>query len=463
MCVTTQPNNAPQVLASARTDLSLSDITTLRIGGPISTYVETHSEDELVQVVEYADANSIDILVVGGGSNIVAADEGFDGIVVRDMRSGVNIDQVDSCGGGSVTVPAGHNWDDFVVQSIAEGWIGIESLIGIPGSVGAAPVQNIGAYGAEVANVISSVRVYDRGTQRKRTFALFELGFGYRDSIIKQSMTIGDDSGRVWGPTPRYVVLEVSFQFRLGTRSAPVQYAELAKRLGVNVGDRAPAKDIAQTVLELRGGKGMHVDASDRPELADTAGARGTLPPALLAATSDEIVSGAAAGFITLDAEAPAESCGTDIRNEDVPSVEYTDSASFKPDFDRWSAGSFFTNPIIAAEHADELPEGAPRYPVHSVAPLATTGPSTGAVDAAKVKTSAAWLIQNAGFDRGFGVHGESSAATLSTKHTLALTNRGSASAADVRELASAIRAGVQEKFGILLEPEPVVVGPKIN
>ncbi len=150
MCVTTQPNNAPQVLASARTDLSLSDITTLRIGGPISTYVETHSEDELVQVVEYADANSIDILVVGGGSNIVAADEGFDGIVVRDMRSGVNIDQVDSCGGGSVTVPAGHNWDDFVVQSIAEGWIGIESLIGIPGSVGAAPVQNIGAYGAEV-------------------------------------------------------------------------------------------------------------------------------------------------------------------------------------------------------------------------------------------------------------------------------------------------------------------------
>ena len=472
-------------LAGARSDLTFAQLTTLRVGGPIATYVEAHSEDELVAIVQYADEQGIELLVLGGGSNLVPSDEGFAGIVVRDARTGVRVDLVDSCGGGSVTVVAGHNWDDFVVRSIAEGWVGIESLIGIPGTVGAAPVQNIGAYGAEVSNVISSVRVYDRGQQRKRTFALFELGFGYRDSIIKQSMTRGDDTGRIWGPSPRYVVLDVSFQFRLGTRSAPVEYSELARRLGIEVGDRAPARDIAQAVLELRAGKGMLVDAFDRPMVANTAGARGTLPRALRDASMDDIISGQVAGQVAGQAEPThvpnavnesAASSGLAVNSEaacgpltsngsnfDLSFADEDSVHSDEPDFDRWSAGSFFTNPIIAAQQADQLPQGAPRYPVHTVAPSATTGPSTGAIDETLVKTSAAWLIQHAGFDRGFGAQGAGSRATLSTRHTLALTNRGGATAADIRALAQVIRDGVYKEFGIQLEPEPVVLGQPLR
>jgi len=463
-------------LAGARSDLTFAQLTTLRVGGPIATYVEAHSEDELVAIVQYADEQGIELLVLGGGSNLVPSDEGFAGIVVRDARTGVRVDLVDSCGGGSVTVVAGHNWDDFVVRSIAEGWVGIESLIGIPGTVGAAPVQNIGAYGAEVSNVISSVRVYDRGQQRKRTFALFELGFGYRDSIIKQSMTRGDETGRIWGPSPRYVVLDVSFQFRLGTRSAPVEYSELARRLGIEVGDRAPARDIAQAVLELRAGKGMLVDAFDRPMVANTAGARGTLPRALRNASMDDIISGqvvthvpnavneSAASFgLAVNSEAACGPVTSNGSNFDLSFADEDSVHSDEPDFDRWSAGSFFTNPIIAAQQADQLPQGAPRYPVHTVAPSATTGPSTGAIDETLVKTSAAWLIQHAGFDRGFGAQGAGSRATLSTRHTLALTNRGGATAAEIRALAQVIRDGVYKEFGIQLEPEPVVLGQPLR
>lgn len=443
--MTTEQAPVPSVLSSAREDVALRDLTTLRVGGPIAQYVETHSEDELVAVVQYADAHGIPLLVIGGGSNIVASDNSFDGIVVRDVRSGVQIDQVDSCGGGSVTVPGGHNWDDFVVEAISQGWVGVESLIGIPGCVGAAPVQNIGAYGAEVSNVISSVRVWDRGEQRKRTFALFELDFGYRDSKIKRSMTTGDDAGRVWGPSPRYVVLEVSFQFRLGTRSAPVQYSELARELGIEVGDRAEARDIATAVLKLRGGKAMLVDSFDRPEVAHTAGAQGRLPQSVLDAD--------------LDSDEPAVSCGLPGSGESSGEVLFDEGAASAPQYDRWSAGSFFTNPIIAASQADQLPENAPRYPVTGTLPLNTTGPSTGAIDPTLVKSSAAWLIQNAGFDKGFALEQSNPKASLSSKHTLALTNRGEASADDIRDLARAVRDGVQQTFGVVLVPEPVFVG----
>lgn len=443
--MSTESTQTPEVLKSARTGVSLRELTTLRIGGAIAQYVETTTEDELVEVIEYADATNTDLLVIGGGSNIVASDQTFEGIVVRDVRQGVHIDLVDSCGGGSVTVPAGHNWDDFVVEAISQGWIGVESLIGIPGTVGAAPVQNIGAYGNEVSSVISSVRVWDRGEQRKRTLALFELEFGYRDSKIKRTMTSGDENGKVWGPSPRYIVLDVSFQFRLGTRSAPVQYGELAKMLGVQVGDRANTRDIAAAVLQLRSGKGMLIDSYDRPAVAATAGARGQLPEHLLDGEISALAEGAA--------------CGTDARPANSPDQISDESPAEKAQHDRWSAGSFFMNPIVDSAAADSLPEGAPRYPVASAKPAVTTGPSVNAIDDSKTKTSAAWLIQHAGFDKGYGVHGPESKATLSTKHTLALTNRGEATASDVAELARAVRAGVQEKFGVTLEPEPVWVG----
>lgn len=439
----------PALVADAAQNVSLRDLTTLRIGGPISRYVETQTEDDFVSVIKYADDNGIPLLVIGGGSNIVASDAPFDGIVVRDSRSGVRIDQVDSCGGGSVTVPAGHNWDDFVVQAISEGWIGVESLIGIPGTVGAAPVQNIGAYGNEVSSVVSSVRVWDRGEQRKRTFALFELEFGYRDSKIKRTMTTGDENGKVWQGTPRYVVLDVSFQFRLGTRSAPVQYAELARLLNVEVGERAQTRDIAQAVLKLRAGKSMLIDAYDRPQVAATAGARGSLPQGLIDADVQGLADGAA--------------CGLDGSPVAKPAIIADDAPSSSPQYNRWSAGSFFMNPVLPIDQADQLPEGAPRFSVASAKPAFTTGPSVNAIDESKVKTSAAWLIQHAGFDKGYGVHGPDSAATLSTVHTLALTNRGSATSQDLKELALAVRNGVQEKFGITLEPEPVTVGFSLN
>ncbi|NKX92273.1 UDP-N-acetylmuramate dehydrogenase [Sanguibacter hominis ATCC BAA-789] len=377
----------PVAGASAR----LADLTTLRVGGPARSLVRATTEGELIDAVRAADADGVPVLVLGGGSNLLVADEGFDGVVVQDVRSGVTVDMVDSCGGGSFRVPAGHSWDALVEQAVAERFVGLEALSGIPGTVGAAPVQNIGAYGQEVAGVISTVRVYDRVLGRARLLAVGELGLGYRTSLLKRSMHQPDDDGRVWTPSPRYVVLEVAFQTRLGTLSPEVAYPELARRLGVEVGTRAEIAQVRAAVLELRAGKGM--------------------------------LAGPAS------------------------------------DHDTWSAGSFFMNPVVRAADAASLPEGAPRFEVRSSLPEVTTGPALGAVDASLVKTSAAWLIERAGFGKGFGVHGEESRARLSTKHALALTNRGQATAADVVELARAVRDGVRDAFGIELVPEPVMVG----
>jgi UDP-N-acetylmuramate dehydrogenase len=372
---------------------TLAELTTLRVGGPADAYVEAATEAELVDAVRAADAAGEPLLVIGGGSNLLVSDEGFGGVVVRDLRSEIRIDAEDTCGGGSMTVTAGHDWDQLVERAVAQEWVGVEALSGIPGTVGAAPVQNIGAYGQEVAGVVASVRAWDRQEARFRTLALTDLGFGYRTSLLKQTMHATADGGDIWYPSPRYVVLEVNLQMRLGTLSAPVAYPELARRLGVQVGERAPSADVRAAVLELRAGKGMLLD----------------------------------------------------------------DPAA--PDHDRWSAGSFFTNPIVAADQADLLPADAPRFPVRSALPSRTTGPSLGEIDPTLVKTSAAWLIEHAGFGKGFGVHGPTSSATLSTKHTLALTNRGGASAAELVELARAVRDGVLDTFGIELVPEPVLVG----
>jgi len=362
----------------------LADLTTLRLGGPVGRYVETDSSEALVDVVRAADAAGEPVLVLGGGSNLVVSDDGFPGVVVRDVRRGVEVEGADSCGGASIRVPAGEDWDDLVARTVEEGWVGVEALSGIPGSTGAAPVQNIGAYGQEISGVISTVRVWDRERSRIRTLPLVDLKFGYRTSVLKQSL---HEPGSPWGPTPRYVVLEVSMQLRAGDLSAPVAYPELAARLGVALGDRAPLRAVRETVLALRRGKGMVLDADDP---------------------------------------------------------------------DTWSAGSFFTNPVLTTEQAEALPPGAPRFPVRTARPERTTGPSLGAVDPGLVKTSAAWLIEQAGFTKGFGLPGPVS---LSTKHTLALTNRGEGSASDLVALARTIRDGVRATFGITLEPEPVLVG----
>lgn len=367
------PAGPPALARAVGAVPTLADLTTLRVGGPARRYVETSSEAELVDVVRAADAGGEPLLVLGGGSNLVVADEGFDGVVVRDVRGGIQVPDASACAGVTLTIPAGTPWDEVVEYAVGNGLYGVEALSGIPGSTGATPVQNVGAYGQEVSQSIAQVRVWDRSRGRVRTLPFVTLAFGYRSSVLKRSMREVDpqDPGAPWAPSPRYVVLDVTFQLRPGPLSGPIAYAELARTLDVAVGERAPLADVRAAVLGLRAGKGMVLDASD----PDTA-----------------------------------------------------------------SAGSFFTNPVLDAEAAAALPAEAPRFP---------------AADGA-VKSSAAWLIEHAGFGKGFGAPGP---ATLSTKHTLALTNRGGATTADVLALARRVRDGVRERFGVVLEPEPVLVG----
>lgn len=338
--------------------MDLAQLTTLRLGGPARDVVEATSEQQLVEVVRAADDAGTPLLLVAGGSNLVVGDAGFDGTVVLVRTTGREVD-ADACSGAMVTVQAGESWDDLVAAAVDSGWVGLEALSGIPGSVGATPVQNVGAYGQEVAQTIASVRAYDRVERRVRTIAAADCGFGYRHSRFKAE-------------PERFVVLAVTFQLRLGDLSAPVAYAELARRLGVDVGRRAPLTDVRHAVLALRAAKGMVLDPDDH---------------------------------------------------------------------DTWSAGSFFTNPVLDPAAAARLPEGAPRFPQ----------------DDGSVKTSAAWLIQAAGFERGHAAAG--GRAAVSSKHTLALTNRGGAAAEDLLALAREVRDGVHAAFGISLVPEPVLVG----
>lgn len=388
---------------STLTQPTFADLTTLRVGGDMDTLVRTTTEAELVDAVRAADDAGEPVLILGGGSNLLVADEGFSGVVIQDQRSGLRVESADSCGGANLTAPAGHSMDELVAEVVSRGWVGVESLSGIPGTVGAAPVQNIGAYGQELSGSVANVRVWDRGRGRVRTLSLVDLEFGYRTSLLKRSTqmphTRGGEPGDVdprapWYPSPRYVVLDVSFQLRIGTLTAPVVYPELARVLGVDEGARADTTEVREAVLGLRARKGMLVD--------DGSGA---------------------------------------------------------PDHDRWSAGSFFTNPVVPADLVADLPQGVPVFPVRSTTPTTTTGPALGRVDPSVVKVSAAWLIEQAGFGKGFGVDGPDSAATVSTKHTLALTNRGHATAEDLVRLAREVRGGVDAAFGIELVPEPVLVG----
>ncbi|HHW83539.1 MAG TPA: UDP-N-acetylmuramate dehydrogenase [Actinomycetales bacterium] len=366
---------------------TLAELTTFHVGGEIGTYVEAQTEAEFIDAIRAADAAEAPLLVLGGGSNILPADEPFEGVVVRDMRRGIEGSADSTCVGALITAPAGQPWDELVAHTIQEEWMGIEALSGIPGTVGAAPIQNVGAYGQEVAETLSNIRVYDRLAGRTRLFAMGELQLGYRDSLLKRSLRDPEaGGGRIWGPTGRWVVLEVSFQMRLASLSRPIAYGELARKLDVELGDRANSREVREAVLELRRGKGMVLDPADH---------------------------------------------------------------------DSWSAGSFFTNPILSDDDAAHLPLDAPRYPVTDHTKIASIAGAPVVVEG-KVKTSAAWLIQHAGFPKGFALPG--SRAALSSKHVLALTNRGGATGAELRELRDHIVAGVEDAFGITLVPEPVIL-----
>ena len=343
-------------LTEQAADVLLADHTTLRVGGPARRMITVETESELVEAVRDFDASEEPVLVLGGGSNLLVGDAGFDGTVIEIATRGVAEDTT-ACAGAVITVAAGEPWDPLVEYAIERGWGGFEAMSGIPGLVGATPIQNVGAYGAEVSELISMVRTLDRFTGQLKTLFPIECGFGYRTSRLKS------DPGR-------FVVLSVNFQLPLGAMSQPIRYPELARILDVEVGQRVAAAEVREAVLALRTAKGM-------------------------------------------------------VLRQD--------------DHDTWSAGSFFTNPILSPAIARTLPADAPRF----------SQPD------GMIKTSAAWLIEQAGFGRGYG-HG---AARLSGKHTLALTNRGGATTADLLSLAREIRNGVTARFGIELVPEPVLVG----
>ncbi|MFD5130374.1 UDP-N-acetylmuramate dehydrogenase [Streptomyces olindensis] len=343
-------------------DAPLAPLTTFRLGGPATRLITATTDDEVIAVVRAADEAGTPLLLIGGGSNLVIGDKGFDGTALVIATKGFSLD------GTKLELAAGEVWTDAVARTVEAGLAGIECLAGIPGSAGATPIQNVGAYGQEVSSTITEVVAYDRRTGETVTLANEDCAFSYRHSRFKSD-------------PERYVVLRVRFALEdAGGLSAPLRYAETARALGVEAGDRVPLASARDTVLKLRAGKGMVLDPEDR---------------------------------------------------------------------DTWSAGSFFTNPILTdadfavfrARVQARLGEGVepPAYPAGE----------------GHTKTSAAWLIDKAGFTKGYG----DGPARISTKHTLALTNRGSATTEDLLALAREVVAGVREAFGITLVNEPVTVG----
>jgi len=328
----------------------LSDLTTLHVGGAAQRIIYATTETELIDAVRECDETGTPLLVLGGGSNVLVGDQGFDGTVVVVQTQG-NSYEIDACSGGMLQVAAGVNWDEFVAFTLEKNLANLESLSGIPGTIGAAPIQNIGAYGHEVGEVIARVRAYDRLKKEVHTFTASDCSFEYRSSLFKSE-------------PERYVIVDVTFQLRRGELSLPVLYKELADALGVEVGARVPTQEVREKVLEIRRNKGMLYSSADQ----------------------------------------------------------------------NWSAGSFFTNPIVSTQVAASLPSDAPRF----------------AQPDGRVKLSAAWLMQNAGITKGMS-HG---GAKISDKHVLALTNSGHATAQDLIELARIAQEKVKAHFGIDLTPE---------
>jgi len=333
---------------------TFAELTTLRLGGPARELVQARDEQTLLRALD------TDAIVVAGGSNIVAADAGIDARVVLVRTSGIGYERDDER--VLVTVSAGETWDDVVAECVEDGLAGIEALSGIPGATGATPIQNVGAYGQEVSQTITSVRVWDRRHARQRLLSPGDCGFGYRDSALKRDPN-------------RHVVLAVTFALAQDGLGAPVRYAELARTLGVELGDRVPVAAVRDAVLALRRGKGMVLDSDDP---------------------------------------------------------------------DTRSAGSFFTNPVLPAGAFAQLRDRAGAEP-----------PAWPEEDG-RVKTSAAWLIQQAGFEKGYG---DPEGIAISSKHVLALTNRGAGTTAQLVALARELADGVFDRFGVDLVPEPVFIG----
>nr|WP_282442002.1 UDP-N-acetylmuramate dehydrogenase [Micrococcus luteus] len=397
----------------------MADHTTTRVGGPARAWVTARTEAEAIEAVRAADAAGEPLFVLGGGSNTLMADAGFPGTVVRLAFEGIRVldgpvpgeGEAPPAGDGNrpeaadhegeavvVRIAAGHPWDDAVAWSVTHGLGGIEALSGIPGSAGATPVQNVGAYGADVSQVLVALRAWDREAGEVVELAPEDLRFGYRDSAIKRSML---ESG---APSPRWIVLSIDLRLRRASSdaepTAPVRYGQLAAALDVEEGAHAPLAVVRREVLALRAAKGMVFDPEDR---------------------------------------------------------------------DTWSTGSYFTNPIVPASVRASLPEGAPAF----AAGEAEDGTPL-------VKLSAAWLIDHAGFTPGFGLpevapreggpdgRGADGAglaggrASVSTKHTLAMTNRGDATTEDVLTIARTVRDGVRERFGVELHPEPMIIGTSL-
>jgi UDP-N-acetylmuramate dehydrogenase len=365
-------------------------LTTFRLGGAVGRLDDCHSEAALIEAVDRADRERRRLLVLGGGSNLVAGQDLADLVAVRDRRGGARAWVED--GRVRLAAAGGASWDALVAWTIDQGWAALAPLSGIPGSVGALPVQNVGAYGAAASDVVTGVRAYDREQRQVVFLETADLGFDYRDSALKRSIPGGG------GITPRWVVLEVVFdlgeappgaaQFRpadprlpqdrvsavkAGASAVAVAYDQLAAALGVATGAAAAGPAVRQAVLAIRRGKGMVLDPDDH---------------------------------------------------------------------DTWSAGSYFTNPVVAPAVAAALPPDAPRF---------AAGADGG------VKTSAAWLMTAAGVERGRGLDTQARAAT-SSKHVLALTNRGGATADDVLALERWIVARVRQRFGVVLEREPILV-----
>ncbi|MEO9140152.1 MAG: UDP-N-acetylmuramate dehydrogenase [Jatrophihabitans sp.] len=343
-----------RTVASADVPTLLAELTTLRLGGPANRIVQVTDTDELVDVVRGADATDEPVLVVGGGSNLVVADDGWPGVVVLVRSRGIERTAPDR-----LEVAAGERWDAVVQASLDLGLSGLAAMSGIPGLTGATPIQNVGAYGSEVADVISGLQVLDRSSGAVEQWDPQRCGFGFRTSAFKH--------------TDRYVVLSVSFALECSTDAPPVRYLELARRLGVEPGQPAPSQAVRDVVLDLRASKGMVLESSDH---------------------------------------------------------------------DTWSVGSFFVNPFVAPA---AVPEGCPNWVVDD-----------------QVKLSAAWLIENAGFGKGFGLDRGRGSVSLSTKHTLALTNRADATTAELLDLARVIRDGVEARFGVRLRPEAHLVGVEL-
>jgi UDP-N-acetylmuramate dehydrogenase len=340
--------------AAVADDVPLAPLTTLRIGPVVRRLITCTSTEQILAVLRALD----DVLVLAGGSNVVLADDLADLTVVLLANTEITVK------GNIVRAEAGAVWDDVVVTSLAHGLGGLECLSGIPGSAGATPVQNVGAYGAEVADTIRRVRLLDRRTGEDRWVSPDALQFGYRTSILRNSQAA--------------IVLEVEFALDLDGRSAPLRYGELAAALGAEPGTRADPTRVRQAVLSLRSGKGMVLDEADH---------------------------------------------------------------------DTWSVGSFFTNPVVTPAEFEMVK----RHAGDTIGPV----PNYPAPDG--VKLAAGWLVERAGFGKGYP--GEGAPARLSTKHALALTNRGGATTADVITLARTVRDGVRARFGIELTPEPILIG----